>query len=45
MLRPYEESHVAPYPTGPIGDVELPALGLPDFSDDEIEDALRGMGS
>ncbi|MFE8943763.1 hypothetical protein [Streptomyces sp. NPDC007856] len=34
-----------PYPTDPMGDLDLPDLGLPDLTDDEIEDTLKGMGA
>ncbi|MCD2465889.1 MULTISPECIES: type II toxin-antitoxin system Phd/YefM family antitoxin [unclassified Streptomyces] len=36
---------VPPYPTDPMGEIELPDLGLPDLDDDEIEDVLKGMGT
>ncbi|GGZ17290.1 hypothetical protein GCM10010387_07460 [Streptomyces inusitatus] len=36
---------VPPYPTDPMGLIDLPDLGLPDLSDDEIEDVLKGMGA
>jgi prevent-host-death family protein len=42
---PITENDIAPYPTDPMGDIELPDLGLPDLSDDEIEEVLKGMGS
>ncbi|MGH3314343.1 MAG: type II toxin-antitoxin system Phd/YefM family antitoxin [Streptomyces sp.] len=45
IVRPYEESDVPPYPVGPMGDIDIPALDLPDLSNDEIEETLRGMGS
>jgi len=45
IVRPYEGSDVPPYPTGPMGDIELPSLDLPDVTNDEIEETLRGMGS
>lgn len=35
---------VPPYPTDPMGEIELPDLGLPDLDDDEIENVLKGMG-
>jgi prevent-host-death family protein len=41
---PITESDVPPYPVDPMGDIELPDLGLPDLTDDEIEDVLKGMG-
>ncbi|WP_369204909.1 type II toxin-antitoxin system Phd/YefM family antitoxin [Streptomyces sp. PU-14G] len=36
---------VPPYPTDPMGEIDLPDLGLPDLSNDEIEDVLKGMGT
>jgi prevent-host-death family protein len=42
---PITENDVPPFPTDPMGDIELPDLGLPDLSDDEIEEVLKGMGS
>lgn len=44
-VRPYSADEVQPYPAGPMGDIEIPVLDLPNLSDDEIEDTLRGMGS
>jgi prevent-host-death family protein len=43
-LRPYEADDVPPYPLSPMGDIDLPVLDLPDLSNDEIEETLRGMG-
>ncbi|WP_406243995.1 type II toxin-antitoxin system Phd/YefM family antitoxin [Streptomyces anulatus] len=42
---PMGDDDVPPYPTDPMGDIQLPDLGLPDLTDEEIEDALKGMGS
>ncbi|RBM22120.1 type II toxin-antitoxin system Phd/YefM family antitoxin [Streptomyces sp. PT12] len=42
---PITESDIPPYPVDPMGDIELPDLGLPDLTDDEIEDVLKGMGT
>lgn len=42
---PITDDDIPPYPTDPMGAIALPDLGLPDLSDDEIEDVLRGMGS
>jgi prevent-host-death family protein len=42
---PITENDVPPYPTSPMGDIELPDLGLPDLTVDEIEETLRGMGA
>lgn len=46
-VRPYVESEDVPppHPVEPMGDIEIPALDLPDLTDDEIEATLRGMGS
>jgi len=42
---PITENDIPPYPTSPMGDIELPDLGLPDLTVDEIEEVLRGMGT
>ncbi|MFF2234063.1 MULTISPECIES: type II toxin-antitoxin system Phd/YefM family antitoxin [Streptomyces] len=42
---PIGDDDVPPYPTDPMGAIQLPDLGLPDLTDEEIEDALKGMGS
>ncbi|WP_406726951.1 type II toxin-antitoxin system prevent-host-death family antitoxin [Streptomyces sp. GD-15H] len=42
---PIGPEDIPPYPTDPMGEIDLPDLGLPDLSNDEIEDTLRGMGS
>jgi prevent-host-death family protein len=42
---PIGDEDVPPYPTGPIGDIELPDLDLPDLTNDEMEEILKGMGS
>ncbi|WP_328501853.1 type II toxin-antitoxin system prevent-host-death family antitoxin [Streptomyces sp. NBC_00457] len=42
---PISEDDIPPYPTDPMGEIELPDLGLPDLTDEEIEDTLKGMGS
>ncbi|MFF2700014.1 type II toxin-antitoxin system Phd/YefM family antitoxin [Streptomyces cyaneofuscatus] len=42
---PITDDDIPPYPTDPMGALALPDLGLPDLSDDEIEDALRGRGA
>ncbi|MFD5557407.1 MULTISPECIES: type II toxin-antitoxin system Phd/YefM family antitoxin [unclassified Streptomyces] len=36
---------VPPYPTDPMGTIDLPDLGLPDLTDEEIDDVLKGMGT
>ncbi|KOX23796.1 MULTISPECIES: type II toxin-antitoxin system Phd/YefM family antitoxin [unclassified Streptomyces] len=38
-------AEVPPYPTDPMGKIDLPDLGLEDLDDDEIEDVLKGTGS
>ncbi|MER6059886.1 type II toxin-antitoxin system prevent-host-death family antitoxin [Streptomyces sp. NPDC001792] len=42
---PISDTDIPPYPTDPMGDLDLPDLGLPDLTDDEIEDTLKGMGA
>ncbi|NMO36167.1 type II toxin-antitoxin system prevent-host-death family antitoxin [Streptomyces sp. GMY01] len=42
---PITDEDVPPYPTDPMGEIDLPDLGLPDLDNDEIADTLRGMGS
>ncbi|GGN61853.1 hypothetical protein GCM10011579_028550 [Streptomyces albiflavescens] len=42
---PINDTEVPPYPTDPMGDLDLPDLGLPDLTDDEIENTLKGMGA
>ncbi|MER7930012.1 type II toxin-antitoxin system prevent-host-death family antitoxin [Streptomyces sp. NPDC096057] len=42
---PITENDVPPYPTSPMGDIELPDLGLPDLTVDESGETLRGMGA
>lgn len=42
---PINDTEVPPYPTDAMGDLDLPDLGLPDLTDDEIEDTLKGMGA
>ncbi|MGV9555250.1 type II toxin-antitoxin system Phd/YefM family antitoxin [Streptomyces sp. NPDC003522] len=42
---PPGEREIPPYPTDPMGETELPELDLVDLSDEEIDDALKGMGS
>ncbi|MFI2639811.1 type II toxin-antitoxin system Phd/YefM family antitoxin [Streptomyces sp. NPDC018610] len=42
---PITEEDIPPYPTDPMGEIDLPDLGLPDLDNDEIEDTLKGMGS
>jgi prevent-host-death family protein len=44
-LVPIDGGDVAAYPTDAMGDIALPDLGLPDLTDDEIEDVLKGMGA
>jgi prevent-host-death family protein len=42
---PVNDTGVPPYPTDAMGDLDLPDLGLPDLTDDEIEDVLTGRGA
>ncbi|MET8057623.1 type II toxin-antitoxin system Phd/YefM family antitoxin [Streptomyces microflavus] len=42
---PVTDDDIPPYPTDPMGAIALPDLGLPDLTDDETEDALKGMVS
>ncbi|MFZ4278064.1 type II toxin-antitoxin system Phd/YefM family antitoxin [Streptomyces arboris] len=42
---PITDEDVPPYPTDPMGAIGIPDLGLPDLTDDEIEDVLKAMGS
>jgi prevent-host-death family protein len=37
-------SDVPPYPSDPMGEIDLPVLDLPDLDNDEIDDVLGGMG-
>ncbi|MGW1745550.1 type II toxin-antitoxin system Phd/YefM family antitoxin [Streptomyces sp. NPDC002092] len=41
---PIKADDIPAYPTDPMGEIDLPDLGLPDLTDDEIVDTLRGMG-
>ncbi|MFE1852826.1 type II toxin-antitoxin system Phd/YefM family antitoxin [Streptomyces sp. NPDC003328] len=41
---PIGQEEIPLYPTDPMGVIELPDLGLPDLTDDEIEETLKGMG-
>ncbi|WP_369192804.1 hypothetical protein [Streptomyces sp. R08] len=34
-----------PYPTGPLGEIELPDLGLPELTADEAREASRETGA
>ncbi|MDI3390326.1 type II toxin-antitoxin system prevent-host-death family antitoxin [Streptomyces sp. B-S-A8] len=42
---PITDDDIPAYPTDPMGLIELPELDLPDLTNDEIDDVLRGMGS
>ncbi|MFB8138670.1 type II toxin-antitoxin system Phd/YefM family antitoxin [Streptomyces parvus] len=42
---PITDDDIPPYPTDPMGAIDLPDLGLPDLTDEDIEDVLKGMGS
>lgn len=33
------------HPGNPMGDIEIPDLDVPDLTDEDIEETLRGMGS
>ncbi|MGI5217132.1 type II toxin-antitoxin system Phd/YefM family antitoxin [Nocardia sp. CA-290969] len=43
-ILPISDDDIPDYPTGSIGEIDLPDLGLPDLSDEEIEETLAGMG-
>ncbi|WP_228990706.1 type II toxin-antitoxin system Phd/YefM family antitoxin [Streptomyces sp. DH8] len=42
---PITDNDIPPYPTDPMGAMDLPDLALPDLTDEDIEDALKGMGA
>ncbi|MDQ8701125.1 type II toxin-antitoxin system prevent-host-death family antitoxin [Streptomyces sp. LHD-70] len=42
---PITDDDIPAYPTDPMGLIDLPELDLPDLTNDEIDDVLRGMGS
>ena len=42
---PVSDEDIPAHPTDPMGAIDLPDLGLPDLTDDEIEEELRGMGA
>lgn len=42
---PVADDDIPPYPTDPMGAIGLPDLGLPDLTDEEIEDSTEGMES
>ncbi|MFJ9752592.1 type II toxin-antitoxin system Phd/YefM family antitoxin [Streptomyces chartreusis] len=42
---PISDEDIPPYPTDPMGAIDLPDLGLPDLTDEEIEESLKGMGT
>ncbi|MVO86597.1 type II toxin-antitoxin system prevent-host-death family antitoxin [Streptomyces sp. p1417] len=43
---PIDADEVPPYSTEPMGDMEIPDIGTgPDLTDEDIEEALKGMGS
>ncbi|MFI1962893.1 type II toxin-antitoxin system Phd/YefM family antitoxin [Streptomyces pathocidini] len=37
------DQDIPPYPTDPMGSIDLPDLTLPDLTNEGIEDALKGM--
>lgn len=43
-ILPISDDDIPEYPAGPIGEIAFPDLGLPDLSDQEIEETLAGMG-
>jgi len=44
-ISPVSDDDIPAYPTDPIGEIDLPDLGLPEMSDEEIEETLEGMGA
>ncbi len=42
---PVTEDDTPPYPTGPMGEIELPDLGLPELTADEAREASRETGA
>lgn len=43
---PIDADEVPPYSTEPMGDMEIPDIGAgPDLTNEDIEEALKGMGS
>ncbi|WP_338698771.1 type II toxin-antitoxin system prevent-host-death family antitoxin [Streptomyces sp. Q6] len=43
---PIDAAEVPPYSTEPMGDMEIPDIGTgPDLTNEDIEEALKGMGS
>lgn len=44
-VSPISGDDIPPYPTEPIGEIDLPDLGLPDLSNEEIGETLKGMGA
>lgn len=44
-MVPVSDDDVPSHPINPMGEIDLPDLGLPDLADDEIEETLRGMGA
>ncbi|CAM5588063.1 MULTISPECIES: type II toxin-antitoxin system Phd/YefM family antitoxin [Streptomyces] len=43
---PIDADEVPPYSTEPMGDMEIPDIGTgPDLTNEDIEEALKGMGS
>ncbi|MFI6567116.1 type II toxin-antitoxin system Phd/YefM family antitoxin [Streptomyces sp. NPDC050534] len=42
---PIGEDDISPHPTDPMGEIDLPDLGLPDLTNGEIEETLKAMGT
>ncbi|MFJ9040978.1 type II toxin-antitoxin system Phd/YefM family antitoxin [Streptomyces sp. NPDC102406] len=43
---PIDADEVPPYSTEPMADMEIPDIGTgPDLTNEDIEEALKGMGS
>lgn len=45
VVRPYEAGDVPAHPVDPMGDIEIPDLEVPNLTDEDIEETLRGMGA
>ncbi|MDQ8706902.1 hypothetical protein RCO28_31185 [Streptomyces sp. LHD-70] len=44
-IVPADHTDVPPYPTSPIGDIDLPEFDLGEpMSNEDMDDMLRGMG-
>ncbi|MFI1950952.1 type II toxin-antitoxin system Phd/YefM family antitoxin [Streptomyces xinghaiensis] len=42
---PISDIDIPPYPTDPMGEIDLPDLGLPDLTDEEIDGSLERRGA